>query len=340
MEMWKYSIILPIILALACDNLEPAETETNLPDDQQVQSKSLLALRADSQIKSLAVWVLTPTDSVFEYSNRNGLTAECRTGQAKIYVAGNVSIGDTPVPRYDTLTTDLARMSVDQISFSSSLVQLLTTGVNEIFVNAPRTICKISIETIENRLTEGAYAGKAITLEKVFIINGIGRFRLFKNTGGQALAPTPGRWWFSPSGLTDAEALLPEGEGYMTSPAMSFSNQSITIAHNSSERLDIELFTGPNSIETDAWAGSGENLGPGQWTPRKTRLVLQCLIDGHRCYYPLTISNLIENHHYQIRRIILTRFGTEYPDQPFDFGTNTAFISLKTWDGILISEII
>ena len=237
-------------------------------------------------------------------------------------------------------------MTANNITCSFALDQTLLPGINELEIQAPRDICKITLEKVENRISEGAYAGKTITVEKVFLINGVGKYRIFAQNGSSS-----GRWWFSPSGMSpDAvwndktashiAALVKPGEFYMNPPDLSYSNPWRNIAHGASETLNLSLYTGPNDTEEDFWAGSAAGLQAGGWVPRKTRLVLQCQIDGHRCYYPLTIDKPKANCHYIVRKLVITRFGTDYPDQPFDFSSSAASILLATWDNHPLREII
>ncbi|MDY6278326.1 MAG: hypothetical protein SPL35_07940 [Bacteroidales bacterium] len=350
MENWRYSFLAAALLAAACGDLEP-EVSGTAAGTEDVPTKATLALLADSQVNSLAVWIMSGDDTTYVSSAGNGLVAECRADEAKIFAAGNIAgwgAGDgAPVrPHADTVTANLAAMTANNITCSFALDQTLLPGINELEIQAPRDICKITLEKVENRISEGAYAGKTITVEKVFLINGVGKYRIFAQNGSSS-----GRWWFSPSGMSpDAvwndktashiAALVKPGEFYMNPPDLSYSNPWRNIAHGASETLNLSLYTGPNDTEEDFWAGSAAGLQAGGWVPRKTRLVLQCQIDGHRCYYPLTIDKPKANCHYIVRKLVITRFGTDYPDQPFDFSSSAASILLATWDNHPLREII
>ncbi|MBQ9184889.1 MAG: hypothetical protein IJ151_03325 [Bacteroidales bacterium] len=343
MEMWKYSLAALGAIFCACERVEiPINGwgEPASPND----SKAVVALSADATLGSLAVWIASGIDTVYVSSAGNGVMAECRADLSRIFVAGNIATGASARP--DTLTANLANMTDGRISCSATFDKLLGHGLNEFPLSLPRDICKISLEKVENRISEGAYSGKTVTVEKVFIINGVGRFQVFCMNGEE-----PRRWWFAPSGFAPdagweagaakaSPEITAEGTGYMNPPGISKASPGKSIGWGLAETIDIELYTGPNDVSEDAWGGSGEDMGSGQWTPRKTRLVLQCLIDGHRCYYPLTIDNLKANHHYIVRKMVLTRFGTEYPDQPYDFTEAGASIVLADWNGVPVSEII
>ena len=330
------------LLLAACAGLEPADRREQ--PESEPETKSVLALRSSSELASLAVWIYSGRDTTFVSALGNGLAVACAADEAKIFAAGNLAgmaTGSVAIhPRADTVTANLSLMTPEAVTCSAVINQIITPGANEIELSIPRDICKISLEKVENRITEGAYAGKTLRVEKIFIINGIGRYRIFGSPASSGFAPSSGRWWFCPSGIS-ADSWKDFGaEGFMAAPDMSYASPERDVAYDSSVTFDTDVYTCPNDTETDAWAGSAEDLTAVNWTPRKTRLVLRCLIDGHRCYYPLTIDGLQANRHYIIRKLVITRFGTDFPDQPYDFTTGTASVTVADWSGRPVSEII
>ena len=340
MENWRFNLAAAALLLAACADLEPPVIGWGQPEGNP-ETKSVLALRTGTELSSLAVWIVTGNDTTYVSALGNGIIAVCAANESKIFAAGNLAGQSAETaPLTDTVTANLALMTPGRITCSAALDRVLLPGTNEFEIVTPRDICKISLEKVENRIAEGAYAGKAIMVEKVFIINGIGRYRIFGGAAASRFSPTAGRWWFCPSGA-DARSWESQGtEGFMTAPDMSYATPQRNVPYEGTVSFDTDVYTCPNTTSTDAWCGSTADLVAADWTPRKTRLVLQCLIDGHRCYYPLTIDNLMANCHYVIRKLVITRFGTDFPDQPYDFTAGAASVAIKDWDGRLISEII
>lgn len=85
---------------------------------------------------------------------------------------------------------------------------------------------------------------------------------------------------------------------------------------------DACLYAFPNPTGSDAYGGS--------FTPRKTRLVLSCRIDGLPCYYPVTLESLAENTSYQVD-LTLRRPGSEDPDRPVESGAFRFHIVPEAW---------
>lgn len=345
----KFKLIIAVLAMataiFACRKNEPDPLPVKSSGSGTVPTKSLLALRAAAATESISVWVFTSSDSAYCASAGEGLTMQCAAEHADIFVAGNLA--KAPYGgnwhRPDTVTADISRMTASRITCSGSVSATLTPGTNEIPVETRRCISKISLGKIENQIEEGAYAHKSVTIEKVQLVNGIGRYRIFDPHGGRRMPyPSSGRWWYSVSGVEEGAgpSLMATGEGIMAAPPLSYSTTKRTIAYGSTETLDIELFTGPNSIEDDAFSSPQEVIENGNWQPRKTRLVVQCSIDGKRCYYPVTIDDIRANYRYYIRKLVITRFGADWPDQPYDYGSGELKLSLTTWDGVTLHEVI
>lgn len=365
MERLKYSLGIALVLTLSCAQLSDiARTSDNT---EITDSKASVTFMASGSLHDLAVWIISGGDTTFASGVEKGIAVTCRADRAKIFAACQV-IGsaaddlageasgipwpDASVPpRLDTVSADLNAMTSDRICCTGTMEKQLAPGQNDIELFMQRSICKLELGKVENRLSEGAYTGQTIILEKVFIINGVGRQRLFGGGGSGFFKPVSGRWWFRPSGLgtdtewgnnlqVDASRIVAADEGYTEAPLLSISTPDVQIPYGKTETLNIELFTGPNNVTEDSWWNGQTDMFHGQWTPRKTRLVLQCLIGGLRCFFPLTFDNLEANYIYSVKRLIITRFGTESPDLPFDFGNEGASISIQKWDVMGISEII
>jgi len=79
--------------------------------------------------------------------------------------------------------------------------------------------------------------------------------------------------------------------------------------------LNLDLYTYPNDD-----CASGE-----------TRLVIECTLDGKRCYYPLPLPPLEGNVTYEAD-VVLTRAGTPDPDIPAQAGAAKCTIRVLPWE--------
>lgn len=338
----------------ACSRLPYARDENKTPPEESKDSgeKSLInvfSVRSSPGVENLAVWVDDGKDTAFTAQNGGSVILLCNPSpEAKVMAAANLAAG---IEGYagtnalsDTVTADISRMTASRITAFASASRIILPGSNSFSVTAERAVAKIRLEQISNNISEGAYSGKAITIERVFIINGIGRYRLFPGAGTENYRPQYGRWWFSPSGIVRTEGLsnvsLPQGEGLMEAPSLSYSVIDTTAAYGETLQLNVELLTGPNDVSRDYFSNGESSPSQSIWQPRKTRLVVQCTIDGVRCYYPVTISDIDPNKIYLVKKLSLVNFGTTAPDQPYLFQEGCGSITVEEWTEQNLTERI
>lgn len=70
-------------------------------------------------------------------------------------------------------------------------------------------------------------------------------------------------------------------------------------------------------------------------TKKKTRLVVEALIDGNPYYYPITLDEIKSNHMYAYD-LTITRLGSDSPDAPVDESVVT--YTASTWEWIQHQE--
>jgi len=65
-------------------------------------------------------------------------------------------------------------------------------------------------------------------------------------------------------------------------------------------------------------------------TEKKTRLVIETLIDGMVYYYPITLDKVEANNRY-FYDVVLTRLGSMSPDQPVEDVLTSFVIATTNW---------
>ena len=65
---------------------------------------------------------------------------------------------------------------------------------------------------------------------------------------------------------------------------------------------------------------------------RCTRLVVEASINGKLCYYPISISDIKNNHTYNISELVITRIGSENPDTPVSYSQATFTVTVNSWE--------
>ncbi len=75
-----------------------------------------------------------------------------------------------------------------------------------------------------------------------------------------------------------------------------------------------------------------------QWSPRRTRLVVEAQLDSVVTYYPVTFPEIKPNTHYHVD-ITLKYLGTEHPeDDPVDHRFASVAIRVEPWSGGPVHE--
>ena len=74
------------------------------------------------------------------------------------------------------------------------------------------------------------------------------------------------------------------------------------------------------------------------WSPRHTRLVLDCTLAGRKTYYPIDIispeGGLLRNRNYRINELVITGFGTDGPDEPIvEVQSYRIAANVTDWEG-------
>lgn len=329
MERLNFKIALLAIFAVACTRLSQSEVAPWKEDEgaNPVKSGSLmLKAGTDAASENVSAWLCTPNENYFLSGKSDEVEFTCDGGVlADIYMATNSAYSGSENPRDISVNlTDIAPSAIP--CFGKLSKYYLEPGPHSIKLEVRRCIAKISFGCIENLISEPPYAGEAIIIDSLYIINGKGRFKVFCEDTLNSVQN-----WFMPSGAAG------DASGQMKAPSIStFNAGGRTVSYKDSLDLNITLYTGPNKIKDDAFSGSGVS----GWTPRKTRLVLSCRIGGRKCYYPLTIDKVTENTHYVIKKLTITRFGVSHPDLPFSFDELSVGYSIRKWESVDIEEII
>lgn len=164
------------------------------------------------------------------------------------------------------------------VAFGSGSVDV-GAGSNSARVQAVRLVSKVVLEKITNAL-EGPLAGARLTVHSVYVTNVAASCRL----GGGSDSTYINRMGYR-GGM---EALT--HDVVETDVA-----SSIDVAHT--------FYVYENPVERDSVGGN--------WTPRRSRLVVDATVGGTHCYYVVTLPVLGRNRIYEIQDLAITRLGSD-----------------------------
>lgn len=158
--------------------------------------------------------------------------------------------------------------------------------------------CKVVIDKIERNFYDTDLAQVPMLIKRIYLSN-VAADCDFACTGN----PVD---WYNMKGELD------EDGDFL---CYTFPSSGYTLAQNATYNTSHTFYSFPNPYKTDYFGG--------EWRPRRTRLVVECTLNGETCYYPITLPNdasaaLSRNTVYHITKLTLKRPGSPDPDNPGD----------------------
>lgn len=208
------------------------------------------------------------------------------------------------------------------MSDSKENISVTTSG--QLNFGLKRLACKIVIDKIVRQFNQAAYGEIPLVIKKIYLSNVCDR--------------------------ADVAAQSIIGDSYNVQMGIIGNLDASLKAKIVDDGLDITLFDGDDHTATHTFyaypnGATDDAFGGENFSPRRTRLVLECLYNGALCYYPITLpaesgsgrGTLDRNTVYHISSLILTRPGSPDPDVPADEVSSiqncTFNITCSPWDG-------
>lgn len=347
------SYLLYLALASACtsDPVPPPEPRARIT--LTVQSGPTAKAPGESDIRNVSAWLYAN-----QAAYQNGLPAEAfaradgtrlvvDTKQGSKYLVVLANYPDPGFNLSDPLDPDNLRhpirtetCTLDQMESEGFLMrglpgQTTIADGRALTVNVVRSIAKVTVEKISNNLTEPGWSGYPVQLSRVFLLNGVGRVI----AGIGSSTPGIGDYFNCSARYSPAAGPYPDF-GQMEAPALAEASPEVSIPAQGNYTRPITLYTAPNPATASPETSLDALMGADGWTPRRSRLVLECIINGCRCYYPILLPILKENTCYRITEIRLNHFGSDSPDIPVRFVSMMVSAQVTDWDGRTIDETI
>ncbi|MBR1871914.1 MAG: hypothetical protein IJ795_01750 [Bacteroidales bacterium] len=354
--MRKALYISVLLIAASCQGI-PAQREEKGTTVRitAIATPGTKSVPGETQIGSMAAWIYSSRAAYdqglaaesFAFSQGNSVTLDCTRGSKLAVVVTNL-----PQSQFNTSQPLApANLGYDLKSARYSLESMMDNGFlmhgslafssdqesADLPVVVTRAVCKVSLGSVRNSLQEKGWAGKDVQVEDLFLVNGVsGAFPDPFMAGAQ---PSVGDFFWCSAKYSPRSGPYPDF-GQDEGPECAQAEVSGTISPGMSMSIDAALYCCPNPTEDDTQTLSGDLLVAAAWAPRHTRLVLQCSIDGHRCYYPVTLPALEENVWYKIEELVIKHFGTDSPDAPLSFTDVGITAHFGGWDGLSINETL
>lgn len=272
----------------------------------------------ESSVHTLDVLVFRQDGGALECHSRaigNAASVSVMSGTAyRWYVAANAPDGSfegvSDEDRFRTLSWRLPSLSSGTAMAGSGRGTI--SGGCSVSVGLDRLACRVILDTFTPDFLSRMYPDADIRLERVFLLN----------VNGSCLwtvTPDVSDFWYNRMQRTE--------EGGDVDSFVS-AEHGIALSGPSAVPLGDVLYCCPNPVEQDCDA-----LTVPQWSPRRTRLIIELSIDGVPNYYPVTLPAMQCNRSYFVASASALGPGFPSPDRCSTDRTSLEFsVSVLPWE--------
>lgn len=266
---------------------------------------------------------------VFVYSGRTGLleayscseksevTISCTTGPKEIVVLANAPKLDALVKFSDmkVAKSSLADNSIGHLVMEGQKTVELTAS-SKVEVSLKRIVAKIRLVKVETDFEIEAYNSLDFELVSAFLIN-VPADKTYLSSSSD-----PSMWYHK----RDFDKSHPCSE-------LLYDNLgNFNLQHDGEYNISHTFYSYPNPATSDSYSST--------WSPRFTRLVIEALLGGVKCYYPIPLPELKQNTAYDVS-LTVKRPGTSGPDDNMEKPGAIFSIKIIDWyTGKPVTEII
>ncbi|MBO4743235.1 MAG: hypothetical protein J5533_06330 [Bacteroidales bacterium] len=208
------------------------------------------------------------------------------------------------------------------------------SGNGSVTVTVKHVAAKVVLDKVTRSFTNPYYSGIPMTIKRIYMSN------VAADCDYQASGYQPTLWNCQMGVL---------GENPQDAALLLDDNLNISLSEGTSYETAHTFYVYPNPTTED-------NDDLDAWSPRMTRLVLECVYNGRTCYYPITIpgpayaeaggttTTIDRNKVYHISGLTLKRPGSTSSEQPGpEVSSNvdcTFDISVSEWeDDYMYNEV-
>ena len=107
-------------------------------------------------------------------------------------------------------------------------------------------------------------------------------------------------------------------------PLTSDEGLDMTIPDGGTAKLSRVFYTYPNGCISDSSSDS--------WEPRRTRLVIEAVLDGRECWYHITLPPMMPNVTYLINSCTIKNMGGSSPEEHLGPACEVSLTSSLSWE--------
>lgn len=271
-------------------------------------TKAFVTSGADLWLDDVQIFVFDRDGNIEAYSGEvepdDDIELEVVPGTKTLWAVGNAPYSLTPdtLEDLESEVFELNDNTLDKLIMSDRKT-ISVTGSQDVEFSLQRLVCKIVLDKVVRDFEEPAYAEIPLIIKKVYLSN------VASTTNLLAEAGVPGSFCVQNGVIGE----LPDN----ASSLIVDSGLNYTLNEGGTYNVTHTFYAYPNGSTSEITGGQN-------FTPRRTRLIVQCEYNGQTCYYPVTLPGIVSgsrgslerNKVYHINTLTLTRPGSGDPDQP------------------------
>ena len=258
----------------------------------------------EAKVNKLQIFVFRgdDLDAYASVENAKELTLSCTAGEREVYALVNAP-DYSSVPGKAALLAKVSELSANTLTnfemVGSKSVTLPQTGTVSIDVN--RIASRVVLKKITRNFTSAALQALDFTVDAIYLVNVAG------NTSYD-LTAAPSIWYNIAENKGELASLLADTP---TAP----------IAQGQAYDTDHTFYAYPNDLAVNT-----------------TRIVIETTLGTSKYYYPINLPEMAANKSYEIEEVVLTRPGSDNPDEPVSFADATFSINVIDWTVVPVTE--
>ena len=258
----------------------------------------------EAKVNNLQIFVFRgdDLDAYASVDNAKELTLSCTAGERVVYALVNAP-DYSAVPGKAALLAKVSELSANSLTnfemVGSKTVTLPQTGTVSIDVN--RIASRVVLKKITRNFTSAALQALDFTVDAIYLVNVAG------NTSYD-LTAAPAAWYNVAENKGELASLL------VDTPAVPIAQgQAYDTAHT--------FYAYPNDLAVNT-----------------TRIVIETTLGTSKYYYPINLPEMAAKKSYEIAEVVLTRPGSDNPDEPVSFADATFSINVIDWTVVPVTE--
>ena len=292
--------------------MQPQNQESLVPCELTVgicgaMTKATTATAGDeAKVNNLQVFVFRgdDLDAYASVDNAQELTLSCTAGERVVYALVNAP-DYSAVPGKAALLAKVSELSANSLSnFEMVGSKSVTLPQSEkVSIDVNRIASRVVLKKITRNFTSEALQALNFKVDAIYLINVAG------NTSYD-LSAAPADWYnvAKYQSVESVDKLL-------------------------YDKVDEAVLNGKSHETVHSYYAY-----PNDATSKTTRLVIETTLGESKYYYPINLPEMAANKSYEIAEVVITRPGSDNPDEPVSFADATFSINVIDWTVVPVTE--